>query len=87
MCPSILLSVCSNYIYPYNSVKGMYLVVGGGTSWRVLVLCGIIIHTELCRGPTHPLALATGFCILRIVDNPFNQKFTFPPHILPDRPC
>ena len=30
MCPSILLSVCSNYIYPYNSVKGMYLVVGGG---------------------------------------------------------
>ena len=38
------------------------------------------IHTELCVGATHPLVSATGFCILRIVDNTIHQKWIFPPH-------
>ena len=37
------------------------------------------IHKELCRGATHPLVSPTGFCMLRIVDNPIYQKLTFPP--------
>ena len=35
---------------------------------------------KLCVGATHPLVSATGFCILRIVDNPIHQKWIFPPH-------
>ena len=30
-------------------------------------------------GATHPLVSATGFCVLRMVDNPIHQKWIFPP--------